>query len=112
LSGVSKLQNHAHTTSSVLDVGQTWPDLSTSRFIATAPLVAHTAQQRWSGSTRSIRLTFANADTATVVVMRSKLSPVHIPEDVSLWDFMKEKLQQHSERNRVAFVSISGITLR
>ncbi|KAK2157121.1 hypothetical protein NP493_1903g00004 [Ridgeia piscesae] len=36
--------------------------------------------------------------------MRSKLSPVHIPDDVSVWDFMKGKLQHHSDRNRVAFI--------
>ncbi|KAI0213238.1 4-coumarate--CoA ligase 2 [Lamellibrachia satsuma] len=36
--------------------------------------------------------------------MRSQLSPVHIPDDLSIWDLMRERLQHHSERNRVALI--------
>ncbi|KAI0220779.1 hypothetical protein LSAT2_027746, partial [Lamellibrachia satsuma] len=36
--------------------------------------------------------------------MRSKLSPVNIPDNVSIWDFMRKRLKHHSERNRVALI--------
>jgi len=40
--------------------------------------------------------------------MRSKLSSVHIPDNISVWNLIQEQLQLHSERNKVALVSTSG----
>ncbi|KAK2171953.1 hypothetical protein NP493_1012g00000 [Ridgeia piscesae] len=36
--------------------------------------------------------------------MRSKLSSVHIPDNISVWNLIQERLQLHSERNKVALI--------
>ncbi|KAK2171955.1 hypothetical protein NP493_1012g00002 [Ridgeia piscesae] len=35
---------------------------------------------------------------------RRTLGPVHIPDDVSVWDVLQTKLQAHGERNRIALI--------